>query len=479
MVVTPAEAIRPIVDNPQAYRRATAATVSAAVKGFLIGGGLAFAAAVLAVSVPAARGLVVRLAAVANAAPWVAVAPCLLIVLGRDQGPVAVAALAVFFPIFISTSVGFTAAPPAAHDIATSLGARRARRLWSVQLPASWPSTADGVKLAAPAAIAGAVFGEWYGAERGLGVLLITSMQGGRPDRLWAAALLCSACGLLAYVVCTVVRNVTVARYGAAVGLAPGLNAASRSRARRVANESAAVLMVVVVLVGLWWTWIEVQEISPIVVPDPPSVLDDIVHSPGDYVSATLHTLLTAAIALLIGTVVGLAAALAAARWEFVAGMAVPLMVLLSATPLFALFPLFARIVGYNERTVWALAALLVFFPVFVFTRSGLAAASQSILDVVDALGGRRGARFRQVVLPAAMPHMMSGFRIATGSAIIAAVVGESLIGRQGLGVEFAYAYRLLQLPRAFGAAIVVIVVSVAAFSIAGRVERAVHARWT
>jgi NitT/TauT family transport system permease protein len=246
-----------------------------------------------------------------------------------------------------------------------------------------------------------------------------------------------------------------------------------------MANESAAVLLVVVVLVGLWWTWIEVQEISPIVVPDPPSVLDDIVHSPGDYVSATLHTLLTAAIALLIGTVVGLAAALAAARWEFVAGMAVPLMVLLSATPLFALFPLFARIVGYNERTVWALAALLVFFPVFVFTRSGLAAASQSILDVVDALGGRRGARFRQVVLPAAMPHMMSGFRIATGSAIIAAVVGESLIGRQGLGVEFAYAYRLLQLPRAFGAAIVVIVVSVAAFSIAGRVERAVHARWT
>ena len=67
------------------------------------------------------------------------------------------------------------------------------------------------MKLAAPAAIAGAVFGEWYGAERGLGVLLITSMQGARPDRLWAAALLCSVCGLLAYFVCTIVRNVTVA----------------------------------------------------------------------------------------------------------------------------------------------------------------------------------------------------------------------------------------------------------------------------
>jgi ABC-type nitrate/sulfonate/bicarbonate transport system permease component len=62
---------------------------------------------------------------------------------------------------------------------------------------------------------------------------------------------------------------------------------------------------------------------------------------------------------------------------------------------------------------------------------------------------------------------------------VIAAVVGESLIGRQGLGVEFAYAYRLLDLPRAFGAAIVVIAVSVLVFSAAGRLERSVHSRWT
>ena len=45
-------------------------------------------------------------------------------------------------------------------------------------------------------------------------------------------------------------------------------------------------------------------------------------------------------------------------------------------------------------------------------------------------------------MLPAAVPHIVSGFRIAAGSAVIAAVVGESLIGREGLGVEFAFAYR-------------------------------------
>jgi NitT/TauT family transport system permease protein len=222
-----------------------------------------------------------------------------------------------------------------------------------------------------------------------------------------------------------------------------------------------------------------VKNISPIVVPRPSAVWADLVDAPGDYVSATARTLWTAAIALTIGTVLGLAAALAAARFEFLAGMTVPFVIVLAATPLVALFPLFARVLGYNPTTVWALAAVLVFYPIFVFARSGLTAASSSALDVVDALGGRRGTRFRRVVLPAAVPHIVSGFRIAAGSAVIAAVVGESLIGRQGLGVEFAYAYRLLELPRAFGAAIVVIAVSVAVFSAAGRLERFVHARWT
>jgi sulfonate transport system permease protein len=481
MVVTPAEAMRPLVgDSSDSYRRAAASTISAAARGFVIGGTIAFIAALVAVSVPPLRGFVVRLAAVANAAPWVAVAPCLLIVLGRSQGPVAVAALAVFFPIFVSTSVGLAAAPAATHDVATALGVGRFRRLWSVQLPASWPSTADGLKLAAPAALAGAVFGEWYGAERGLGVLLITSMQGGRADRLWAAALLCAAAGLIAYGVCSGLRALATRRYGAAVGTSGSGSAArvNRSRARNAANESAAVLMVVVVLVGLWWTWVEVKDIAAIVVPAPPAVLDDLTAAPGAYLSAALHTMLTAFIALMIGTAFGLGAALAASRFRFVAGMSVPFMVLLSATPLFALFPLFARIIGYNERTVWALAAMLVFFPIFVFTRSGLEAATEPMLDVVGALGGQRSERFRYVVMPAAAPHIASGFRIAAGSAIIAAVVGESLIGRQGLGVEFAYSYRLLDLPRAFGAAIVVVVLSVAIFSLAGKGERAVHARW-
>ena len=123
-----------------------------------------------------------RLAAIANAAPWVAVAPCLIIILGESLGPTAVAALAVFFYVFISTTVGLSAAPVAVHDVASVLGASRFQRMWLVQLPAAWPSMSRTGSWPPPATLAGAIFGEWYRAPRGLGVLLITAMQSARRN---------------------------------------------------------------------------------------------------------------------------------------------------------------------------------------------------------------------------------------------------------------------------------------------------------
>jgi sulfonate transport system permease protein len=480
MIVTPAEAVEPIVgDSWDVYARATGATAWAAFRGLVIGGTLAFLAALAATGIPAVRRSITRLAAVANAAPWVAVAPCLLVVLGRDRGPVAVAAIAVFFFVFVSTTVGLSAAPTAGHDVANALGAGRARRVWSVQLPAAWPSVLDGVKLAAPAALAGAVFGEWYGAERGIGVLLITAMQGGRPEQLWAASLLAAACGLLAFGVVAASRSVVARRFGGLIAQHVEPPAPRHGRLRRAVVEALAIAAFAVAALTIWWAWIELADVSPLVVPRPSAVWDDLTAAPGEYVSAAWATLGTAASAFAIGAVFGVLAAVVASRIPLLAGMTVPVVILLAATPLVALFPLFARVLGYGPGTVRALAAVMVFYPVFVYTRSGLSAAPVSTLDVVDALGASPSRRFRLVTVPEAVPHAVSGLRIAAGSAVIAAVVGETLIGREGLGVEFSYAYQLLELPRAFGAALVIVVISVTVFAAAGWAERAVHRRWT
>ncbi len=480
MVVTPDDAIAPIIgESSDVYWRATKATMWSAIRGLAIGSFLAFGAALLATGVPSMRRSITRLAAIANAAPWVAVAPSLIIVLGKSRGPTAVASLAVFFFVFISTTVGLGAAPKAAHDFASVLGASRFRRVFSVQLPASWPSIADGLKLAAPAAMAGAVFGEWYGADRGLGVLLISAMQSGRADRLWAASLIAAGCGLLAYAFLAGARALLARRYGSTIVEGSDRVDGSRTGLRSIVQDLFAALVLGSLIVAVWWLWIELANIAAIVVPRPLAVFSDLWEGSGEYVEATGATLRNAAIALPIGATVGVLLALLATRYRLLSGLTVPIAVVLSATPLVALFPLFARIFGYEPRTVRILAAVMVFYPMFVYTRSGLLAASKSSLDVVDSLGGSSGTRFRLIVLPAAIPHIASGLRIAAGSAVIAAVVGEFLIGRDGLGVEFSYAYNLLLMPRAFGSALVIVFVSLVVFGLAGKFEKLVHARWT
>jgi NitT/TauT family transport system permease protein len=123
-------------------------------------------------------------------------------------------ALSAYFPIFVALDSGLRFAPPAQRDLATVLGAPRARAFACVEFPAAIPACVDGLRLGAPGAVLGAVLGEWFGAPRGLGVLIISSLQNVRIPQLWAAALLCVFCSLLAYVALSMLHRFVQRRYG-------------------------------------------------------------------------------------------------------------------------------------------------------------------------------------------------------------------------------------------------------------------------
>jgi NitT/TauT family transport system permease protein len=380
--------------------------------------------------------------------------------------------------MFVSTYVGLTSPPSAGLDVVQAHGGSRWHVLTAVRLPAAMPSIVDGLRLAAPAALAGAVFGEWYGAPRGLGVLLVSAMQNANPQRLWAASLLAVALAGLLYAVLSIVAKWVTKRFGPPTAAAR-LASQQRLGIRRILTDAIGTIGFAVAAVVVWSSWIRIANISPLVVPPPGRVFDEVTSHPGVYLAAAGHTLVTATIALLIGSVFGLVAAFMAAWSRFLAALSVPIVVGLAATPLIALFPLLARVLGYGPGTVRALAAVMVFFPVFVHARGGLLGTPIGPSDVMNSLGASSWSHFSRVVVPAAVPRIVTGLRLAIGSSVVAAVVGESLIGRNGLGVEFTYAYNLLDLPRAFGAALVIVIVSLIAFSAATAAETALHARWT
>jgi len=108
--------------------------------------------------------------------PKVAIAPLFLVWFGVGTTPkVLVAFLISFFPIVIDAAVGLRSMSAEMNDLARSMGASRMQVFTEFRLPTSLPYLFSGLKVAATLAVAGAVVGEFVGADRGLGYLLLVT----------------------------------------------------------------------------------------------------------------------------------------------------------------------------------------------------------------------------------------------------------------------------------------------------------------
>ena len=105
-----------------------------------------------------------------QAIPIVVIAPILVVWLGFGIGPkVAIVALICFFPIVVNTLDGLRTADEEQRKLMRSLGADRRRTLALLEAPTALPYLLSGAKVAVAVAVIGAVFGEWSGADAGLG----------------------------------------------------------------------------------------------------------------------------------------------------------------------------------------------------------------------------------------------------------------------------------------------------------------------
>ncbi len=196
------------------FERALGATLASTALGYAWGTGAGLALAVLAHLLPLLRRGSDRLAAVLNSVPSIALGPIFLVLLTRESTPAAVSSIHVFFIVFVSVSSGLARATQAHRDLFTVLGADRVKRFARLELPAALPSLVSGLRLAWPAALIGAIIGEWFGAPRGIGILIINAMQNFQIVLLWCAVLLSVGTSLVFYGLLTLLERATYARFG-------------------------------------------------------------------------------------------------------------------------------------------------------------------------------------------------------------------------------------------------------------------------
>ncbi len=165
-------------------------TASEVLIGLLIGVILGVITAVQLATSRIARVLVQPILVFTQALPVFALAPILTLWFGFGLwSKIAMAVLIIYFPVTASFFDGLMRTPQGYLDLARTMQASPSRILWHIRIPAALPSLASGIRLAAVYAPIGAVIGEWVGASRGLGYLMLLANGRAKTDLMFAAML--------------------------------------------------------------------------------------------------------------------------------------------------------------------------------------------------------------------------------------------------------------------------------------------------
>jgi len=184
-------------------------------------------------------------------------------------------------------------------------------------------------------------------------------------------------------------------------------------------------------------------------------------------------TIAEAAIGFALAATLGFALAAAIVSSRVVDRTLYPWLVASQAIPILAVAPLVAVWLDYGTAQVMV-AFVIAFFPVVVTGVDGLRGVDPALARAVRTLGAGRGWTFRHVTLPAAMPSLFSGLRMAAVFAVTGAVVAEYVGADRGLGYLSEFSTAEFRTARSFAAIALLAAIGLAFFAAVGLAERLV-----
>ena len=223
----------------------------------------------------------------------------------------------------------------------------------------------------------------------------------------------------------------------------------------------------------LWWLATSVFElIHPAVLPPPQDVLAAFRTNSALLLEATGTTALETLAGFVLSTVAGVLIGLALASSRTVERMFAPLLVAVNAVPKIALGPLLVVSLGWGQKPILTMVFLLCFFPIVLSTATGLTTTPADLAELARSLDATRWQAFRKVRLPAALPQIFVGLKVAMPLAAIGAVIGEFQAGEGGLGYLIVQYSGVGDTATAWSAIVLIALVSIVLYFALVLVER-------
>lgn len=197
-------------------------------------------------------------------------------------------------------------------------------------------------------------------------------------------------------------------------------------------HKAAAYLASILFLFGCWW--LLARGLHNPGLPEPPLALQGLARSWPElarhlYVSL-YRVLASLALALLLAVPLGLWAG----RNRVVDSFLAPLVYLLYPVPKVALLPVAMVLLGIGDGAKMLIIFLVIFSQILLTTRDAARKIPEELVISVASLGAGKASLFRQVILPACLPDIITASRVSLGSAISVLFVSETIAGNSGLG---------------------------------------------
>lgn len=478
----PSAVVADWVANAEVYAIHIGTTVRSAVLGFLFGTAIAIVAAIVFVLSPlverVSRGISITLFAV----PPITIGPILVILFEGAVPQIILAAMTVYFPTMVATLIGLRDVDPRPIDVVRTYSQSNWAILRYVRLRAALPSLLSGLRVAAPAAMLGAILGEFGAGTRwGLGSFLLGSLGQGDPARIWGIGLAATAVAAVGYAgfglagraVTGQTTQVTIAASSAPDRLGTG---PSLSPAQHVLVSLAALAAPFIA----WWLALRIMDLNPIIARDPIATFhylflaEKASVAQGKLLAAFAETLPVA----LLGMVLGLAAAFGLAALSVLRPAVVkalmPPSLVLQTMPLVALTPIIVLIFGRDIEAILAVTVSVVFFPAFVTLAQGLSQVPPSALDLVRIYGDRPVKSLFLVSVPFALPYLFAAARLVAPRALLGTMIAEWLATGTGVGQLLNASRGMMDYGMIWATALVSVVVAILAYQAVVLMERLV-----
>jgi ABC-type nitrate/sulfonate/bicarbonate transport system permease component len=210
-LASPAETARALADDWRLLADNALVTLAEVALGLAIGLAVGVGSAVAMHLVRPLRDAAYPLLVASQAIPIVILAPIFVLAFDYGIGPkLAIVALICFFPITVSMLDGLRAVDADTLKLMRSLGATRLATLRKAELPSALPQLFSGLRVAASVSVIGAVFGEWAGADEGLGRLVLLANTQLQTPRVYAGIVVLTLMAVALFALVTLVERAAV-----------------------------------------------------------------------------------------------------------------------------------------------------------------------------------------------------------------------------------------------------------------------------